>query len=375
MTWVTGRGTFKGMRVVSRYAPVPLVEGMGSGRRAWANGLAVRESGLIAMRIFASMGNLSEWSESRFRGTVALLLSCAIHTSLLILFALCYVGATREGDSLVLRSGEADGETVSFMSVPVELVPDPELTEAAEQPVAPAPLPLPQPDLNVAAEITQSLADSRGELGSDAVASLLTSGFSGEGNGLIGGGRNHRLSPEQEPMKKGAKFFGSYAQGQKFVFVVDSSTSMQGDRWPRACQELMYSIAKLEDGQEFFVLCFDYRTSCMLNLPRNRVEYFSNTPEVRADLQAWLMQHRLGPATHPANAMALALKLAPDAIFLLSDGELQDDTLFMLRRMNNDRSSFGQTPVHTIALMSHYGHTTLRMIAAENAGTFNWIGD
>lgn len=344
------------------------LRGVGQVRTGWRNGVW-----LIAMKIFASMGNVSEWSDSRFRGTVALLISCAVHTSLLILFALYYVGATRPGDSLVLRSADTDEETVSFMNVPVELVPDPELAEAAEQPVAPAPLP--QPNLNVAAEITHSLAEPRGELPGDAVASLLTSGFSGEGNGFVGGGRHRRLSPEQEPMKKGAKFFGSYAQGRRFVFVVDSSTSMQGDRWPRACQELMYSIAKLEDGQEFFVLCFDYRTSCMLNLPRGRAEYFSNTPEVRAELQAWLIQHPLGPATHPANAMALALKLAPDAIFLLSDGELQDDTLFMLRRMNNNRSSFGQTPVHTIALMSHYGHATLRMIAAENAGTFNWIGE
>lgn len=339
-------------------------------RTGWRNGVWVS-----AMKIFASFENLSEWSDSRFRGLVALLISCAVHTGLLIVFALCYVGATRPGDRLVLRSDDAEAESLSFMNMPLELVPDPELPEAAEQPFAPAPLPLTQPDLRVAAEITQSLTDSRGELGTEAVASLLTSGFTGGGNGFVGGGRKRQQSPQQEPMEKGAKFFGSYAQGRKFVFVVDSSTSMQGDRWPRACQELMYSIAKLEEGQEFFVLCFDHRTSCMLNLPRSRAEYFSNTPEVRAELQAWLMQHSLGPATHPANAMALALKLDPDAIFLLSDGELQDDTLFMLRRMNNARSSLGQTPVHTIALMSQYGLATLRMIAAENAGTFNWIGE
>lgn len=326
------------------------------------------------MKIFASIGNVSDWSEARFRGTVALLVSCAVHTSLLILFALFYVGTPRPGDHLTLRSGDAAAEMGTFVSEAVEPVPEPELAESPEQPVA-TPSALPQPELNVAADLAHLLADSRSPLPGDAVASLLTSGPAAGGGGLAGGSLARQPSPPQEPLPKGATFFGSYAQGRKFVFVVDSSTSMQGDRWPRAFQELMYSIAKLEAGQEFFVLCFDHRTSCMLNLPRNRAEYFANTPEVRAELQAWLSQHRLGPATHPANAMALALKLDPDAIFLLSDGELQDDTLFMLRRMNNGRSSFGQTPVHTIALMSHYGVATLRLIAGENGGTFNWIGE
>jgi hypothetical protein len=352
---------------------MPIAERTALPRDASANGLP-NGGWVISMKIFASIGNLSEWSESRFRGTVALLVSCAVHASLLILFALYYVGTPQPGDHLILSSSDTAGETVAFVSEAVELIPEPVLPDTLEQPVD-APSLMPQPELNVPADLARTLADSRSTLPGDVVASLLTSGPAAGGGGFAGGSPGRQTSPQQEPLPKGATFFGSYAQGRKFVFVLDSSTSMQGDRWPRACQELMYSIAKLEDGQEFLVLCFDHRTSCMLNLPRNRVEYFSNTPEVRAELQAWLSQHRLGPATHPANAMALALKLDPDAIFLLSDGELQDDTLFMLRRMNNGRSSFGQTPVHTIALMSHYGVATLRLIAGENGGTFNWIGE
>jgi hypothetical protein len=90
-------------------------------------------------------------------------------------------------------------------------------------------------------------------------------------------------------------------------------------------------------------------------------------------LQGWLANHPLKPATFPASAMLAALKLEPDAIFLLSDGELQDDTLFMLRRMNGRRANRGKIPIHTINLMSLLGQQTLRAIASESSGSYNSI--
>ncbi len=72
----------------------------------------------------------------------------------------------------------------------------------------------------------------------------------------------------------------------------------------------------------------------------------------------------------------MALRLKPDAIFLLSDGEFRDGTLEALRRKNrNRRDSAGQknAVIHTIAFKSMAGAMLLRQIAAENGGTFNFI--
>ncbi|MGN6546658.1 MAG: vWA domain-containing protein, partial [Aureliella sp.] len=165
-------------------------------------------------------------------------------------------------------------------------------------------------------------------------------------------------------------FFGSYAQGERFVFVLDSSKSMTGDRWTYACQELMDSVKALEPHQLFFVICFDDKTTCMFNIPGTRTKFYANDEATVSRLKRWLLTRRLGPATFPATAMMLALKMHPDAIFLLSDGEIRDDTLWKLRTVNGFSSEHPQVPIHTIHLMSLEGRATLQLIATENAGTF-----
>ena len=75
----------------------------------------------------------------------------------------------------------------------------------------------------------------------------------------------------------------------------------------------------------------------------------------------------------PAQAMQYALELNPDAIFLLSDGELQDNTVAVLRLLNPPGSERRQIPVHTVHLFSFQGRLTLQQIALENSGTFTSI--
>ncbi|MCA9160067.1 MAG: hypothetical protein KDA72_17155, partial [Planctomycetales bacterium] len=78
----------------------------------------------------------------------------------------------------------------------------------------------------------------------------------------------------------------------------------------------------------------------------------------------------LGRATMPAEALQVALSLNPDAVFLLSDGELQDESLLMLRMINAPNSTTRQIPIHTISLFSGEGWWTLQQIAADSGGSF-----
>ena len=66
-------------------------------------------------------------------------------------------------------------------------------------------------------------------------------------------------------------------------------------------------------------------------------------------------------------------RINPDAIFMLSDGELQDNSLQMLRQINSIDSDLRQIPIHTVHLMSEFGRETLEIIAKENQGTFTPI--
>lgn len=299
------------------------------------------------------------WQDRHARGTLSVLVSCIVHTSLFIVLAIWYVSSHVPMTNVVLQAAIAGGDDVSleFAELPNVETPAGELTKSQT--------PLSQElDLNVTPQLARSQSNLNATLTSALVdverAARGTVGDSG-GSGEAGGDSLAKL---------GANFFGSYAQGQKFLFVLDSSKSMTGDRWLYACQELMDSVARLQPHQTFFVICFDDKTTCMFNTPATRVKYFNNDEDTRGRLKRWLSTRRLGPGTYPAMAMIMALKMNPDAIFLLSDGELRDDTLFRLREVNGFSTERRQVPVHTIHLMSQEGRATLQLIATENSGTF-----
>jgi len=170
-----------------------------------------------------------------------------------------------------------------------------------------------------------------------------------------------------------ATFFGTEITGKKFVFVVDSSRSMTGPRWRVATYELLRSLHELMSDAEFFVICFDETDHPVFNQTSAK-KFLQNDPKTLERTQKWIESLVLGRGTFPSSALAKAVKMAPDCIFLLSDGVIQDDSILMLRRFNHDHKT-GQpiVPIHTILLLSPLGQQPLEIIAAENGGTFKNI--
>ena len=76
--------------------------------------------------------------------------------------------------------------------------------------------------------------------------------------------------------------------------------------------------------------------------------------------------------TLPATSMRLALKLYPDAVFLLSDGEIHDKTVPWLRVWNGGEE-VGKVPVNTVFLGTGPGRLTMMAIANQNDGKFKWV--
>lgn len=323
-------------------------------------GRPARTEKILTMPQLDRRGKLA-WRETHSRSTLSMLVSCVIHTSLFLVLATFYVAAQETQSNIVLQVALAGADEVAlqFSELPTIDLPTSDFSsESTPQTQELA--------LNVNAQLAQHQQTVNATLTSALAATSSRLGASGGigGSGGAGAGAGEALS------KLGANFFGTYAQGERFVFVLDSSRSMTGDRWIYACQELMDSVSSLEPHQQFYVICFDDRTTCMFNAPAVKAKFHQNDDSTRRLLKRWLSTKTLGPGTFPARAMIMALGMHPDAIFLLSDGELRDDTLVRLRTINGFSSERKQVPIHTVHLMSFDGRATLQTIALENSGTF-----
>lgn len=172
-----------------------------------------------------------------------------------------------------------------------------------------------------------------------------------------------------------AKFFGINSYGKKFVFVIDCSGSMKGSRWRRAVNELRQAVNGLEDDQEFLVLLYNTQTKVMLDSDLQSAGMSVATSDNKRRMFYWLKKQIPNGSTFPGPAVYAALKLRPDAIFLLSDGLLKDNTVNWLKQWNSPRSELGDydaanvVPMNTISL-DDQGEWVMRTIANQNGGVF-----
>ena len=171
----------------------------------------------------------------------------------------------------------------------------------------------------------------------------------------------------------GASFFGIGAGGDKFVFILDSSRSMEGKRWSYAVMELIRSIKDLGPDQKYFVICFDFNSHPIFDLAPPHNEYITASSRMLVKVRSWLRAHKLGYETRPSSALQIAIDMKPDAIFLLSDGEIRDDSRARLMTINRDADQKPLIPIHTVHLFSQDGKEALEKIAEENGGTFREV--
>jgi hypothetical protein len=184
---------------------------------------------------------------------------------------------------------------------------------------------------------------------------------SGEGNG-IGNGTGDGT---------GASFFGLSAQGRKFVFVVDASSSMRRPShgpertlFNRVKLEIMDSIQHLSPEQKFYIVFFNDGF-----YPMPATSMVAATEESQARYLRWMSEVPSGGQTDPEGAMQLALQLQPDVVYFLSDGEFRYGLVKRIAAMN--RSGVA---IHTVC----YGGTednnvSLRQIAEQNNGTYHFV--
>ena len=304
--------------------------------------------------------NPSWFSKPRTKSLIAFLISTCIHLILCLTFAFILISAQgehRRSLQLAIASKD-DRQEVSQLDFVLE---------------ATALSPLVSVDPTIAlsamsADISSPFATMTSSFSRSEVVSGVAAQVAEAANY---GGTNDGATQKS---KSQASFFGAQAEGNRFVFVIDSSGSMRGPRWEALCKELIRAIQSLSSDQDFFVISFDSTAHPMFGTPPPKGKFLKAVKKNVDQLRNWIRSIEHGRQTFPASAVGIAMKLEPDAIFLLSDGEINDSTVEDLRIWNRklDSDGYAKTlvPIHTVLLHSQIGYATLENIAKENGGTF-----
>ena len=270
-----------------------------------------------------------------------------------------------------IASGANDSNaSIQSIDVPVELVS--QSAHSIETKMQGAVAPSAEVAEGSSPEFVQAAMAASIEGKDDSLGQGIAGGSAG-GSGNGGGpGKGKGKNPGEGP---GAYFFGTYASGQRFVFVIDTSRSMlEGSRWPTLRRELNRAIQGLSPDQEFYVISFDTMAHPMFNELPPVGKFLHPTPANLERLNRWVGGIEHGADTLPASSLGIALRLDPDAIFLLSDGEIRDSTVQDLRFYNRKKDEKGNVkvavPIHTVLLHSEIGILPLKLIADENDGVF-----
>ncbi|HWB14245.1 MAG TPA: hypothetical protein VG826_33770 [Pirellulales bacterium] len=205
------------------------------------------------------------------------------------------------------------------------------------------------------------------------VASMETS--------LVSAHDSSETTPIEKPNSaEGASFFGTLAQGNQFVYLVDTSPSMNigrgrgasdVSRLIRALAELRASIERLSPDQSFYVILFNGQTRRMFDEQSVAPRALPATPEHKRRLNDWLSTVRTGESTDPRRALQLGLNMHASAIFLLSDGifDVPEATVLeFIQRHNHNR-----TPIHTIAYEDERSCRTMLRIADWTGGEYRFV--
>jgi len=163
---------------------------------------------------------------------------------------------------------------------------------------------------------------------------------------------------------KGASFFGLEARGSKFVYVVDRSGSMRGDKLQDTKVELIRSVHSLTRTMKFFIIFYD---SSYEPMPANGL--IKATGPNKSRYLGWVEAMGCRGGTEPEMAVLMALSLEPDAIWLLSDGQFDPKACDTIRVANPN----SRIQIHTIAFHSQRGQNVLARIAEENRGRYRFV--
>jgi hypothetical protein len=292
--------------------------------------------------------NGGHWSRRWSDVGISFVSSIVVHLLLVLILAMMFVAIPAQRRELAIDAalhsepagnGETPLGTVPFEVPAMNAVGAPNLSDAA-----------------VGAATNAVGNDSPSGLGSGGSAVVLA----GVDVGVAGGTGNGKGGPK-------AGFFGTKEAGATFVFVVDGSGSMRGERFQRALAELRKSIKELKSWQKFCVIFYNDIPVPLFH-PDATAKLYPSTSAQRVKANKWMLQLAPGGGTEPVEALKQALELQPDVVFFLTDGNIPPETREATKRANRYN-----TIVHTVGFESRDGEGILKEIAKDNGGRYRYV--
>ena len=161
----------------------------------------------------------------------------------------------------------------------------------------------------------------------------------------------------------GTTFYGVPTPGRSIAFVIDRSGSMT-DVMMYAKYELNRSISQLRPADHFYVVFFS--AHAVQPLPAGKLVPASDENKQAA---AKFIDGIVPMGKNdPAGGFRLAFAQKPDVIYLLTDGELDQSVIKLVKDLNAD----SRTKVNTVCLSFgiHDGGEVLKQIAEQNGGVY-----
>lgn len=170
----------------------------------------------------------------------------------------------------------------------------------------------------------------------------------------------------------GPGFFGMAPPiGQRTVFVVDSSRSMNHPhdspsktRFRRLKLELLKCITEMKPEDHFYVIFFSNEAN-----PMPSRSFQPSVAGTRERYLQWIGAAESGGSpTNPIPALDMALRMQPDVICFLTDGEFDG---LSNRRLKSLKQS--KIVIHTFAFGETFGEDVLKLLADNNRGEYRFV--
>jgi hypothetical protein len=120
--------------------------------------------------------------------------------------------------------------------------------------------------------------------------------------------------------KAQVSLFGVKAEGAKFVYILDRSGSTNGKLLAAAKAEILTSIEKIDDVHQFQLVVYNERPKAFNPAGPNGHLAFG-TDANRAEVKKFLDSFEADGGTDHVAALSMAIRMRPDVIFLLTDGD------------------------------------------------------
>jgi len=311
------------------------------------------------------------------RATPAWLLSIVLHTTVLVALGLTYrsqfVGAADEEartTGIALVRGSDESQPSYFSGEQESGGPTAAASAGRETSNSPMVFTLPrEADLAIGPESVLPKGTGEGSLGvlsGEGIpgAADLTQGGTGTGRGPGSGfGEGHTY------------VFGVKGTGTKFLYVFDRSGSMEGyEGRPLAAAkaQLVRSLADLKSTHQFQIIFYNERPT-VFSLRGGPPAMAFGDENSKAAATRFVEGMTAAGGTSHLDALLMALRLAPDVVFFLTDADdpvLTADEMAKVRRANRGSAihaiEFGYGPQRS-------GENFLMRLARENGGQHAYV--